>query len=78
MAIPELYGTETELDVTVNPLLEARRWVWAKLARRGGQATKAELDHIWDQDPGLLDDALRGLRDDGIISHTNGTWFVRG
>lgn len=61
----------------VNDLKEARRWVWAKLAKRAGVAPKHELDAIWDDDPQLLDDALRSMRDDGIISHTNGYWFLR-
>jgi len=58
-------------------LLEARQWVWSRLARRAGQATKNELYRAWDHAPGLLDDALRSLREDGWLACTSGRWHMR-
>ena len=59
-------------------LREARLWVWARLLRRAGMATKRQLYAIWDHDPELLDDALRSLRDDGAISYAGGMWYLTG
>lgn len=55
---------------------EARRWVLRKMAPRAGMATKSELYTIWDHDPALLDDALRDLRNLGIISYNGHFWYV--
>lgn len=57
-------------------LREARRWVLTKMAPRAGMATKTELYHIWDYDPCELDDALRSLRNLGIISYNGHFWYV--
>jgi hypothetical protein len=51
-------------------------WVWQKLSRRGGMATKQELDAIWDHDPVILDDALWTMRRAGIISYLEPTWYI--
>ena len=58
-------------------LVDAKKWVWQRLERRAGMATKGELYAAWDHAPALLDDALRSLRDDGLLSCSNGYWFIR-
>jgi hypothetical protein len=61
----------------ISSLVDARRWVWTRLLRRAGQATPAHLDYLWDWDPSLLSDALRSLRDDGMIGFAGGRWYMR-
>lgn len=61
----------------ITTLEGARKWVWARLLRRGGVAYHARLVALWYWDPSLLDDALRSLRDDGMVGVTSGRWLVR-
>lgn len=63
-----------------------RVWVWRQLCKRA-TITTSHMHMLWAQskealskwkaDPVILEQALRALRDDGLICCSNGTWWVR-
>lgn len=63
--------------LAIRTLAGARVWVWTRLVRRGGRISATALHAAWQWAPGLLDDALRSLRADGMTHCVSGVWWIR-